>query len=278
LNSTATLDLDQLLRAPPKLHQNRDGTLASWATGEDVLRFIHQTVGPDSSTLETGAGLSTIVFAMRGAHHICVTPDTGEVERIRAFCDESGISLEGVTFVNRFSQDALPALEPGELDFVLIDGGHGFPIPFLDWFYTAPALRTGGLVLIDDVQLWTARTLVEFLRMEPEWRYAGRLSGRTAVLQKIAPVEPKEWGFQAFVVRHSDWAILGGGFDPRDYRGVNWFKLPFQAARGLFVLLPARELGRIARRTPGLKVLYERYGSTGRVRRRLLHEGHARQD
>jgi len=262
------VDLERLLRERPKLHLNRDGVLTSWAAGDDVLRFIHDSIGLESRTLETGAGLSTIVFALRGARHTCVTPDAGEVERIRAFCEGHGVPLKTVTFVTKASQEALPSLQPGALDLVLIDGSHGFPIPYLDWFYTAPHLREGGLLVVDDLQLWTAHTLVDFLRLEPEWRDIGRLAGRTAVFQKVAATAPKEWGFQPFVVRHSDWAVLAGGFDPRRYRGVNWLKLPFQLARGLFVLLPLRQLGRAAKRTPGLRGFYERFRGPGRLARR----------
>ena len=51
-------------------------------------------------------------------------------------------------------------LPPEPLDFVLIDGGHGFPTPMLDWFYGAGRLRRGGVAVFDDVQLPAVAMLV----------------------------------------------------------------------------------------------------------------------
>ncbi|GAG00860.1 unnamed protein product, partial [marine sediment metagenome] len=41
---------------------------------EEVLYFIDKNVDETSKTLETGIGVSTILFALKGAHHTCVTP------------------------------------------------------------------------------------------------------------------------------------------------------------------------------------------------------------
>jgi hypothetical protein len=48
------------------------------------------------------------------------------------------------------------------LDIVLIDGAHAFPFPFLDWYFTASALKAGGLLVIDDVQIATGTILADF--------------------------------------------------------------------------------------------------------------------
>ena len=40
----------------------------------EVARFLHQAIAEGARTLETGSGLSTIIFAMRRSHHTAVTP------------------------------------------------------------------------------------------------------------------------------------------------------------------------------------------------------------
>ena len=109
-------------------------------------------------TLETGAGYSTIVFAQLGAQHTAITPAADEVQRITAYCTEQGIATERTTFKIGYSQDVLPGLEITDLDLALIDGGDGFPIPAIDFFYLAPRLRVGGYLLIDDVDIWEPAT------------------------------------------------------------------------------------------------------------------------
>jgi hypothetical protein len=49
-------------------------------------------------------------------------------------------------------------VELDPLDLVLVDGSHSFPqVFFIDWFYTAGALKIGGHLLVDDVHVWTGR-------------------------------------------------------------------------------------------------------------------------
>ncbi|MEK7661299.1 MAG: hypothetical protein AAB680_04595, partial [Pseudomonadota bacterium] len=115
-----------------------------------------------------------------------------------------GIDTSNVTFYNEFSQNILPKIAGHEnLDVVLIDGGHGFPIPAVDWLYTAPMLKIGGKLLIDDVDLWTGKMLVDLMRGEPEWRLISIVRGRTAIFEKTAPFVAREWVDQPTVVRKS---------------------------------------------------------------------------
>lgn len=168
-----------------------------------VAQFLRDNVYPGFRTLETGAGLSTLIFAERGATHEVVTPSETERDAILEEAAERGIDTSGVQFHIGFSQDILPGLE-GPLDLILIDGGHGFPIPEIDWAYTAPRLRVGGLLLIDDIDLWTGANLVDFLKAEPGWRYRETLDDRTAIFELTAPAELREWTMQPYV-RAKSW-------------------------------------------------------------------------
>jgi hypothetical protein len=90
-----------------------------------------------------------------------------------------------------------------DLDVVFIEGGHGFPVPGVDWLYLAPRLKVGGKMLIDDVDLWTGKMLVDVLRHEEGWKFDTILRGRTAVFTKTAPFVAREWVDQPTVVRKS---------------------------------------------------------------------------
>jgi len=146
-------------------------------------------------TLETGAGSSTIVFAAGGAEHEAITPDASEEARIRRECELRGIDSSRVTFRIGPSHEVLPALEPRELDLVLVDGAHGFPYPVLDWWFLAPHVKVGGRMLLDDAYMPPVGSLVDALRAQPAWRVEETVGYRTVVVRKLAADLP-----------HWDWA------------------------------------------------------------------------
>jgi hypothetical protein len=197
------MDLQELIGDPPIVHA---GGTHVWALRPEPLRYIWDTVAPGWATVETGLGVSTAAFALKDARHVCITPNEEEVARLTAYCAARAVSLDRVRFVVAPSQDALPGLAETDFDFILIDGGHGFPVPFLDWFYLARRLKVGGLVMIDDTQLWTGKVLVDFLDREPGWAREATYA-RTCVFRMTAPFRAEDWPDQPFVAGRSRWSI-----------------------------------------------------------------------
>jgi hypothetical protein len=132
-----------------------------------------------------------------------VVPDRRVVQRIRRFCAAAGVSLETVSFVLNRSEYALPHLPTMTFEFALIDGRHGFPAPFIDWFYIANRLRRGGIVLIDDTWIWTGDVLARFLDDDPGWTRCGALPNSAAFVKEWGEAEHGEWVQQPFVYRQS---------------------------------------------------------------------------
>lgn len=186
---------------PAPLHA--DGT-AVWDIAPGVAAFLKAHVKPGMRTIETGAGRSTLMFVEAGAVHTVVTPSSDEQARILAEARRLKLDTSALTFAIGYSQDVLPKLE-GALDFALIDGGHGFPIPAVDYAYIAPRLVVGGLLLIDDIDLWTGAMLVDFLKHEADWAFETILHGRTAVFRVLRPPQLREWTEQPYVAARSRW-------------------------------------------------------------------------
>ena len=182
---------DDLKRSPPTLH----GQAEFWGLAWRALAFLERTVQPGMATLETGAGASTLVFAARGAEHEAVTPSAEEAERIRAECERRGISTDRLTFRIGSSAEVLARdWEPRPLDLVLIDGAHAFPYPILDWWFLAPHLKVGGLLLLDDAYMPPVAAVVDHLRGSQAWRLEDPVSFRTAAARKLAEETPApEW-------------------------------------------------------------------------------------
>ena len=177
---------DALRDRPPGLHGSGEYWGLAWA----ALEWLEQNLRAGWSTLETGAGASTVVFAATRTRHEAVTPDAGEEDRIRRRCAELGVDATRVRFRIGASHEVLPRWEPRPLDLVLVDGAHGFPYPILDWWHVAPHVRVGGTVLLDDAYLPAIAAIVDFARASDSWRVDDAVSFRTARLTKLNDEPP----------------------------------------------------------------------------------------
>jgi len=175
----------------------------SWAISTRALAFIANHIPPGSRTLETGAGLSTSFFAAQGYEHTAITVSADEPERIKAYCRDHAIDDSRVRYVVQPSDVALPVLQTEPLDFFLIDGGHGFPMPQIDWYYGAKLLKLGGIVGIDDVELYSVRLLTDFLRHEDAWEHLATIGAKTSFYRLVKPFKYKEWDDQSYIRRKS---------------------------------------------------------------------------
>lgn len=191
--------IDSLLDSEIGVHTALHGSEITYGAHEEVLRWLDQTVQSDWRTLETGCGLSTIVFAASGTDHTSIAPFADERDRVTAWCESQGVDASGVTFVVDHSENVLPGLD-GTLNLVLVDGSHAFPQVFLDWFYAGRALKVGGVLVNDDLQLWTGYTLHNFLKAEPGWELIEEWVGRTSAFRKTAEMDPmRSWSQQPYV-------------------------------------------------------------------------------
>ncbi|MFS8085476.1 MAG: class I SAM-dependent methyltransferase [Acidobacteriota bacterium] len=204
------MNLTRLLQNPPRVQRNGDGQFVEMGLTGEVLDFTRQRIDASSRTLETGCGVSTVIFALSGARHICITPAEHEIQRIKEYCRAENISTDAISFYADSSEKVLPALQCEPLDLVLIDGRHGFPAPFIDFYYAAAKLKIGGLLVVDDTWLWTGEVLKQILMSEPEWKLEADFAPRTVVFRKLAEgSETKEWSQQKFVVNHSAFKLEG---------------------------------------------------------------------
>jgi hypothetical protein len=160
--------ISRVLADPPPVHPLAPGQV--WNTDTDCYDFIARHCPPGASTLETGLGVSTVLFVLWGARHTCIVGEQFEVDTCLAYLESRSIPIQNVSFVLGGSDQVLPKHPSGELDLFLIDGGHGFPTPVIDWFYGARWLRSGGILIVDDIQLPTVSDfLIRFLDLDPRW-------------------------------------------------------------------------------------------------------------
>jgi predicted O-methyltransferase YrrM len=189
----------QRVRAdPPRIHAASE--VGIWSTTASCYEFLAAHVPVGGRTLETGIGISTVLFTLWGGRHTCVCHSADEASGLLAYLDDRGIDRSGLTIEVGSSTEVLPRLDPGELDLVFVDGGHGWPVPVLDWFYACSHLRPGGVCVLDDTHLPQVRLgLVDFLEADPRWDRV-MLSGLWSAYRRTSegPLL-EEWEAQPFV-------------------------------------------------------------------------------
>jgi hypothetical protein len=209
------MNFDLYLERLPLLHSWDGGE--TWITGgfdADLLRklvaFLRERLPPHPGVLETGAGCSTIAFMfLDPARLISIAPEVDLFARIRSYCAAQGIDASILDSRVAFSEWLLPRLAespetPPWLDFALIDGGHGWPTVFVDFFYINHMLRRGGYLMVDDVQLHSVKELARLLKMQPGFELVLDLGKSLVFRKKTADRSLPDWFGQPYIVERTE--------------------------------------------------------------------------
>ena len=195
----AIVTLEELIAQQPLIHNDRTIT---WGIRPALAEFLDARIGPGAVTLETGAGLSTLVILRKQPRqHTSIQPVADEFAAILEFAEKHGIDTRGFLPVVAPSQQWLPQADLPDLDLVLVDGAHAFPVPFIDWYYSAERLRAGGLMIVDDTHLLTGTILADFMEADPRWEEVKRdRESHFAIYRKRShPVHDDDWTRQPYV-------------------------------------------------------------------------------
>jgi Methyltransferase domain len=189
--------VQRLLTDQPSFHMSGE---AHWDCTPGTLEGILGSVKADDSTIETGAGASTVVFAAAGTNHTAISPMADEHQRIRDYCQRIGVDHSRINFVVGLSDDVLPSMlgRDRTLDAAFIDGAHSFPFPEVDWYYITRALKIGGKLLLDDIPIPAVAPVFRHMALEPNWCLDGIFDDRAAAFTLLAPPQPEDWTNQPF--------------------------------------------------------------------------------
>lgn len=93
-----------------------------------------------------------------------------------------------------------------QIDVAYLDGPHAYPFPELEYWAVYPHIPSGGLLVIDDVQIPTIANLFDVLRSDAMWDLI-EVADTTAFFRRTAAagVEPygEGWWLQAYNARTS---------------------------------------------------------------------------
>jgi precorrin-6B methylase 2 len=153
--------------------------------------------GPFRSSAETGCGGSTIVLSHASERHTAFAIE-GKDRTITELRRQSDLRSENVIFVEGETKDTLPGYRMEEqIDLVLLDGPHAYPLPQIEFAYLFPPIKLGGWLVVDDIQIPSVYELFEFLKGEPSVALE-EVAVRTAFFRRIKVVEsgPDSWTSQ----------------------------------------------------------------------------------
>jgi hypothetical protein len=182
------VDLAEYLSDLPLLHHWG----GAWRTGgfkSPQLRAISEIIGGSFEhprIVETGAGNTTITFLHVDPEQVVsIAPDAGLRDRIISYCDDHDIPVDRLDYRVGHSEVELPVLAASgeQFDVAFIDGSHGWPTVFVDFCYTNMLVHEGGLLFIDDVQLYSVAELCRLLEKQPGYELVRDL-GKVQVWRK----------------------------------------------------------------------------------------------
>lgn len=153
--------LGEIEKFPPDWH--KAGTMYPAL----LRRIIQNCSGMEiAHSMETGSGVSTIVFSHLSADHkvFAVEHGNGSISNVR---NSSLFNASSVEFIEGPTQLTLPKFTfQNKLQLALIDGPHGYPFPDMEYYYIYPQLETGALLLLDDTQIPNIRNMYEFIKAD----------------------------------------------------------------------------------------------------------------
>jgi hypothetical protein len=182
------------------LSDHRAGTLDA-----DVLQVLEDLAPqPMDLSMETGCGKTTILLSNLSAHHYTFAYDDRAYENssVAYYSNCPLYRAERTTEVFGPTQQTLPTFKFDQpIDLALLDGPHGYPFPELEYYYVYPNLRTGALLVLDDIHIPTINRLHTFLAEDEMFRLVHVERTTAFFFRTAAPAFfhlGDGWEFQAF--------------------------------------------------------------------------------
>lgn len=144
-------------------------------------------IGPIKNSVETGAGKSTLFFSQISRKHVVFAIDVGKsLSRVK---ESPLFNRDSVEIVEGPTQRTLPNYDfTNKIQVALIDGPHGYPFPELEYYYIYQYLDTGGLLIIDDVNIPSIKRMAEILKKDEMFDCLGTLGKTTFFKRTPAPL------------------------------------------------------------------------------------------
>jgi hypothetical protein len=139
---------------------------------------------------------STLLFSHLSEPHLVFTQDdTARGDSLAAVRGSELLRPDTVEFVIGPTQRMLVSHRfDTPIDFAYLDGPHAYPFPEMEHWAVYYHIPTGGVLVIDDVQIPTTANLLDVLRADAMWSSPRRPSGAERAsgvsVCRPAPLDP----------------------------------------------------------------------------------------
>lgn len=163
-----------------------------------ILKTLEVGCAAGGSALE----ICSVLHDRPGAMHTIIDPfqmTQWKGQGIQRLHDKGLNCFELVEKVSEIALSEILAQKEGGYDFVFVDGWHTFDHTLLDCFYATRLLKVGGILAVDDVNMRSVRSAVDYLRCYPCYEEIGSvgLPFRNSLVKKMARFIlgrlPKRW-------------------------------------------------------------------------------------
>jgi FkbM family methyltransferase len=164
--------------------------------------------GKEIRSVETGCGGATLLFSFYSSNHTVYVPDDTQSENSRVCFVKNCEKFDDrkLTWVFGDTLQTLVARPPiGDIDIVLINGTHSYPVPDFEMFCISRHLVKNGIIVIESTQIPTIQNLYSFLMQDDDYRFQSQKSG-AAVFQRVKKTErnsgDEQWWNQGYNARN----------------------------------------------------------------------------
>ena len=192
--------IEKFLNNLPLLH-SWDGyeTINGGGFDENFLRFINQKIKfvEKKRIIETGAGLSTILFLLSNPEkQITINADyDGFRKRFDIQLNTMAIDTKNFEYINDRAENCFLDLiknKSNRFNIALIDGAHTYFNAFCDFHYIDQMLDDGGILFINDTCLSSVDLLKNVIIEEPNYKLNAEI-GKLACFTKLYNKKKNEW-------------------------------------------------------------------------------------
>jgi polysaccharide pyruvyl transferase WcaK-like protein len=169
----------------------------------ELSNYVTWVLPAHRRSVEIGISSLSIPMAKRASTHLVVTPTRKAADSLAALLSKNGLGAETLTIRPAEGAAALPDLEDGGADTVVLSCAPAFP-GYFAWCHEALRwLRVGGRLIVRGTGVWTVEQFKNHLRIDPRFVGWTLIAPDAVLVSKQSETQDVPWSAQPYVLVNS---------------------------------------------------------------------------